>query len=112
MEQFVSKHNLPFEACPWESPFNFEGNLMRFRIGSCTGLWCSEDESYDIIAIDNSKKGNGHFEDVLQWFENSCKRDKKQFRILEIINHNFMIHLIEKRGFHRLDGNNVGKNFN
>ena len=92
--QYISKHKLDFEVAEWiMRPY------MRFRIGTCTGLWNATNDTYDILAIDNSDKGNGHFEDVLQWFENSCKRDGKNFRFLEVWNKNLKKHLIAKRGF-------------
>lgn len=94
-----TKHNLDFEACPWESALGVDENFTKFRIGTCEGLWKATDTTYDILAITNSQPGNGHFEDVLQWFEHSCKRDRKSFRILEVWNKRFKMHLIRKRGF-------------
>ncbi len=87
-------HNLPFEVAPWINP-----DFDRFRVGTVTGVWSSDPYYYNILGIDNSEKGNGHLEDVFQWFESSCKRDKKNFRILEVWNDDFKRHLIEKRGF-------------
>ena len=94
-----TKHGLDFEACPWESTLGVDDNYSRFRVGTCEGLWASTERTYDILAITNSQPGNGHFEDVLQWFENSCKRDGKALRILECWNKAFKMHLIRKRGF-------------
>ena len=96
---FKSKHNLKFEAAPYESNLDPNINWMRFRIGTCEGLWCATETSYKILAIENKDKGNGHLEDVIQWFENSCKRDKKSFEILEVWNEGFKNHLINKYGF-------------
>jgi len=87
-------HDLHFEIAPWITP-----DFDRFRVGTCTGIWSSDEQYYSILGIDNSDKGNGHFEDVLQWFESSCKRDKKDFRILEVWNEDLKQHLITKRGF-------------
>src|SRR5678816_1085685 len=99
--EFKSTHDLPFEIAPWEPliGFPFAKDFMRFRVGTCSGLWQSTKDSYDILAIDNESKGNGHFEDVLEWFEQSCRRDKKAFRILEVWNEKLATHLINKRGF-------------
>lgn len=93
-----TKHSLDFEVA--EYPYNItEQKFLLFRVGTCEGLWCSTDNTYDILAINNKSKGNGHFEDVLQRFESSCKRDKKKLRFLEIMNEDFKNHLINKRGF-------------
>lgn len=88
-------HNLDFECAEWR----YDSRFMMFKVGTCEGLWTSTSMTYDILAIDNSVPGNGHFEDVLQWFEHSCRRDKKNLRFLEIMNIKFKIHLISKRGF-------------
>ena len=94
---FESTHNLPFEVADWITP-----SFKRFRIGTCEGLWRSTASSYDILAIDNNVPGNGYLHDVFDWFEYSCKRDKKDFRILEVWNTGFEKHLIEKRGFKKV----------
>lgn len=101
--EFHTIHNLPFEAAPWEADPSF----TRFRIGTCHGLWRSTDDSYDILAVANNEPGNGHFEDVLQWFYFSCKRDNKCLRILETWNENLKKHLINKRGFLDIGKDNV-----
>ncbi len=77
--------------------------IQVFRIGTCHGQWQASPKSYDIISVINETPGNGHLQDVFDWFENSAKRDKKELHILEIMNPNFMNHLINKRGF---TGNN------
>lgn len=113
MNAIATKHNLDFEAAPWEPLPGFPAaeNFTRFRIGTCEGLWASTKTSYDILAVTNEVPGNGHWDDVLQWFEFSCKRDKKNFRILEVWNKRLKKHLTTKRGF-KLDGpDNVIKRF-
>lgn len=105
----VTKHNLPFESRPWESMLGVDENFMQFRIGTCEGLWSSTDKTYDILAITNNQPGNGHFDDVLEWFESSCKRDGKSLRILECWNKHFKMHLIRKRGFSPEGKDNVIK---
>lgn len=109
----MTKHNLAFEVAEW-SPlpgFPIVGEFMRFRVGTCNGLWASTDFSYDILAITNDQKGNGHFEDVLEWFYSSCIRDKKKLRILEVWNQDLKKHLIEKRGFKPSGLDNVEKSY-
>lgn len=84
-----------------------------FIIGTCQGQWGSTWDSYYILSVINSDPGNGHLEDVFQWFEHSCKRDSKNLLVLEILNSRFYCHLL-KRGFIPLDtdGDNVIKVFN
>lgn len=103
---FESKHKLDFEVAEW-----IMGPYMRFRIGTCHGLWKSTDKTYDILAIDNDDKGNGHLNDVFQWFENSCKKDNKDLQILEVWNQNFKKHLILKRGFKEISKFTLLKSF-
>jgi hypothetical protein len=75
------------------------------------GIWASYDNSYVLLAIINDKPGNGHFTDLLEWFEQSCRRDNYSLKIIEIVNPKFMIHLIEKRGFKKISENSVEKIF-
>jgi len=103
---FSSTHDLDFLCCPWER----DPTWMRFKIGTCHGLWRSTDGAYEILVVDNEVPGNGHFEDVMEWFENSCRRDGKKLRLLEFFNDRFRRHLIEKRGF-RPEGENAVKVF-
>lgn len=99
MSGFKSAHNLDFEVAAWITE-----DFQRFRIGTVSGIWVATSLSYDILGIDNDKPGNGHFEDVLQWFENSCKRDNRALRILEVWNEGLKKHLISKRGFVEVPG--------
>ena len=109
METFKSTHNLEFLQGPRfmgsESPY-------LFRIGTCHGLWYSKPDAHVLLAVVNDTKGNGHFDDVIEWFENSCKRDKLNFVIAEVWNKRLLKHLIEKRGFTAIEGTeNVIKYF-
>ena len=96
---FKSTHDLAFGMVPW-----ITADFTRFKIGTCGGLWRATPATYDILAIINTEPRNGHLIDVLEWFEQSCKRDKKDFQILEIWNEGFKKHLIEKRGFLEIGG--------
>jgi len=58
------------------------------------------------MSVMNESSGNGHLEDVFEWFEHSCKRDKKALMILEFFNDRFKKHCIEKRGFIAIPGRN------
>jgi len=109
--EFQSEHNLIFEVAPYPYNIDDKNQWMLFRVGTCEGLWRSTDKSYDILAITNNQQGNGHFNDVLQWFEQSCRRDKKALRILEVWNINFKNHLITKRQFKDVGGDNVSRHY-
>lgn len=95
MTEFQTKHKLDFEVAPWA----VDPNYQRFRIGTCNGLWGVTDDAYLLLAIKNNLPGNGHLEDVFEWFEHSCERDNKDFIIQEIWNSGFGKNLFSKRGF-------------
>lgn len=109
---FKSTHKLDFEVAEYNAPFNDGYKWMRFRIGTCEGLWTSDGKNYMILAVKNHTPNNGHFKDVLEWFENSCKRDKMNLVIMEFFsNQSFKKHLIEKQGFQPHQEDNVIKIF-
>src|SRR6188768_4484540 len=92
-----TSHNLDFLVADWTNP-----EWKRFKVGTCFGLWNSTPTAYQILAIVNDKPGNGHFDDVLQWFEASCAREGKDFVFIEVWNKRFLKHLIRKRGFKKV----------
>lgn len=92
---FESTHKLDFMAVPWHR----NGSMTAFKVGTCHGLYYTTDSDYVILSIINDSKGNGHFQDVLEWFENSCKRDKKNLGFMEIWNESLFTHLTKKKGF-------------
>ena len=104
--EFKSTNNLLFEIAPFYTP-----DVTRFRVGTCNGIFSFDANNYIIIGVTNDKQGNGHLQDVFDWFENSCKRDKKNLMVAEIMNKALMKHLIEKRDFVAIDNNNVIKHF-
>jgi hypothetical protein len=93
-DNFKSTNNLPFEMATYITP-----DFTAFRVGTCHGLFGFDGKSYAILAVQNENQGNGHLNDVFEWFENSCKRDKKNLMVLELWNDDFKKHLINKRGF-------------
>lgn len=111
MNAVVTEHRLDFLVVDW-SPLPgmpVANDFKKYRVGSCDGLWQSTKTSYDILSIINSVKGNGHFNDVIQWFEYSCKRDRKDFRFLEVWNEELYKHLVTKRKFRSDGGYNLIK---
>lgn len=95
MENFKTTHNLDF----YSRHFSLCPSSIDFKVGTCNGLFKVKKRKYIIIAIINNHKNNGHFQDVLEWFENSCKRDKYDLVVAEIWNDRLKRHLIDKRGF-------------
>jgi len=110
-KKFVSEHGLRFEVGQWHTKADKNNMWFRFRIGTCEGIWRYTKDSYDILEIHNKLRGNGHVNDVFEWFEMSCKRDKVSFRILEVLNEKFRKHLVEKRGFVVTEKFNVEKKY-
>jgi hypothetical protein len=106
MPEFKSTHNLPFLCRPYEFKID-DGNIYdEFKIGTCVGLWTCSETSYDILSIINKIPGNGHIQDVLDWFENSCKRENFDLRFMEIMNEKFAEKCIKNHGFTREKGTN------
>jgi hypothetical protein len=99
MTQFKSTHELDFLARPWR----IDPTFTEFKIGTCHGIFRYIRFTIEILAIENLEPGNGHFEDVLEWFENSAKRDGKHLQFSEILNPRFAKHLKDKRGFMIID---------
>ena len=117
---FTSSHRLPFEVAPWQPDARMAELLgidlandgwMLFRIGTCDGQWRDAGDAYEILSVINSRPGNGHFDDVLEWFEHSCRRDGKRLRIREVENERLKRHLVEKRGFRPEGEDDVVKEF-
>jgi hypothetical protein len=95
---FQTTHKLAFLAAEPE-PGILGGVCTRFKVGTCHGLYTVEDGAYKIVAIINDSPGNGHFTDVLEWFQNSSHRDHKDLEAVEIWNDGLRKHLVAKRGF-------------
>jgi len=109
-----TKHDLDFESAPWKLPERLEQAIEKttynddkypeipwevFRVGTCEGQWRLTPEAYEILSVINTKPGNGHLQDVLEWFGYACKRSGLSLRILAFTNERFKKHLIAKRGF-------------
>lgn len=121
-------HNLDFLVAPWKLP-KWARLLVRlklireddsypdikwwlFRIGTCEGQWRATPEAFEILSIVNMQKGNGHLDDVFEWFEFSCKRNKLPLRILRFHNERFKQYLISQRGFKAINDQDLEKTWN
>lgn len=96
---FTSTHKLDFEVAPYEQWVDDGYKWLKFRVGTCDGLWCVTKDHYRILSIDNKELNNGHFKDVMEWFEHSCRRDNKSLVFMALMNPRFEKHLIDKLGF-------------
>ncbi len=110
----ITTHKLDFESA--DSPYNILGigEHKLFRIGTCTGQWGSAKGCFYILSVINHEEGNGHLEDVFEWFEFACKESKRNLLVLACFNERFYRHLLWHRGFIPLDaeGENLIKVFN
>ena len=104
INQCVTTHKLDFlvEAAPPGSSF------MLYQIGTCHGQWCCTVDAYVIVSIVNEVAGNGHLDDVFEWFNHVAKREGKNLIVVKIMTVRFFKHLVFKRRFVALD--QKGKN--
>lgn len=108
--QFITTHKLDFGTAPFTSKIA-EKAMKRFKIGTCVGLYGVTQEGYEIHSINNLEQGNGHFEDVLEWFEYVAKRDSGSLTFTNVNDDRFKEHLVKKRGFIETTRNDVEKHF-
>jgi len=105
----ITSHQLPFQV----GKEKWFGHSV-YRIGTCHGQWGDTWDSFYILSVMNDEPGNGHLQDVFEWFEFSCKKYGKNLLVLACWNKEFYQHLLVKRGFIALDkmGDNCIKIFN
>jgi hypothetical protein len=107
MNAIETTHKLDFEACPWPiSP-----DQTAYRIGTCHGIYYFSDEGINLIVIHNDNPGNGHLEDVFEWFEYACRAQGCDLYIRSFFNKRFKKHCIEERGFQSINDVDVVKRF-
>lgn len=83
---FLSRH--------WANDANCQ-DWQEFKVGTCIGQWRDADGEYQILGIINNSPGNGDFQHTLDWFYESCLRDKKNFRICCVWNKKLHAHLLK-----------------
>mgnify|MGYP001559738190 CR=1 FL=1 len=86
------------------------GDFFQFKCGTCEGLWRSTPTHYEILAVKNKQKHNGHFKILMRYFEQSCRRDNKKLLISECWNPRLMW-MNWKNGFKRVSLFNWEKTF-
>lgn len=107
MNAIQTDHNLDFEAAEWKR----DKRVMVFRIGTCHGQYGFKKGTLMLISIINETPGNGHLNDVFQWFEFAAKTQGIDLMVCELMNTRFMQHLILKRGFVKFNKVTVIKRF-
>ncbi len=95
MNAIRTTHNLDFEARPWHR----NERITEFKVGTCHGQYTTIKKSLVLISIINDTPGNGHLNDVFEWFEYSARVNKMPLVITDFFNLRFKKHCIEKRGF-------------
>lgn len=77
----------PFEdGGLWKNPLVIGEGWRHYRVGTCTGAYRDAIQSFEILAIANSKPGNGHVEAMLAYFFKSCEKYSKHVIVKEVIN--------------------------
>lgn len=99
-------HKLNFNTSLWISPFNIlsqddEDDIpwRIYHIGTMHGQFRITKDSIEILSFLNESPGNGHLQDVFEWFEFLSNTEGKPIVIRECWNPGFKQHLISKRGF-------------
>lgn len=97
----MKKERPPFEST--EETY-YDSGFKHFRVGTCKGLWRATEDAFEILAVKNGNKGNGHFKDTMWWFEQSCRRENKKLRLREVWNVWLYLRSIKKYGYKRMKG--------
>lgn len=106
-----TSNSLSFDVHPYNKPFPRGYFWECFEVGTCNGLFFKTPTSINIYSICNKEANNGHLNDVFEWFDYFCKRDNKDFIIMDVFNRNFKKHLIEKREFESFESDHVIKKY-
>lgn len=118
MEEFKSTHDLKFESRPWKLGVELSklipgsDKIMEFKVGTCNGQWFTDDNRncFVILSIINHSPGNGHTDDIFEWFENSCKSYKYDLVVEKLMNQKFKMKLLSN-GFEEFQKDSVIKRF-
>lgn len=100
-------HSLQFEST---NETYRGGEFLLFRVGTCEGLWRGTDTHYEILAVVNKEKGNGHFRQTMEWFEDSCRRDGRKMLVREVWNPRLAL-MLRRNGFKWVSWFNWEKTF-
>jgi len=107
MNAIQTKHNLDFLAAPWHR----DKRVMAFKVGTCHGQYAFIEGKLSLISVINEVPGNGHLDDVFEWFEYAARVQGVDLVITEFFNDRFKEHCLKKRGFSSYGKNDVIKRF-
>ena len=87
--RFLASRFKPVDGNPdvfLERPWRF--GWREFIVGSVKGIYRTDDikKEYQILAIVNTKRGNGHVGKTIDWFKKSARRDNYNLCFLEVGN--------------------------
>jgi len=98
--------SLPFQSRPWHR----DPTWNDAHVGTVCIQWRCTPEAYEILCIVNGEPGNGHFQQAMLWFEQSCIRNNRYLRIREVWNKTLAMKLV-KHGFTYAQGDDMVKRF-
>lgn len=102
--KFKSEHKLKFLTAPHLIAGAPTG-LEKFEVGTCHGLWRQDKASIEVWAVINGSPGNGHMDDVMQWFLELARLQNVILAVMDISNLAFKNQLILKWGFQTTKAN-------
>lgn len=93
--KFRSTHGLKFKTMPHIIAGAFTG-AERFEIGTVHGIWNVSTFSVDVFACINDEPGNGHMDDVFEWFFSIATERGLPVRVTNVSSEDFRQQLIDK----------------
>lgn len=87
--RLLSRFTKPIDGDPsiwYERPWPQDPSWRDFKCGSVRGLYRVKDKTFEILAVQNTKK-NDNFNIVLNWFHKSAEREKYDVAFLEVGNY-------------------------
>lgn len=113
-DTFKSTNNLEFLHRPWliANIFLPEEEIYEYKVGTVRGLYRFDNKKKYLIinSVINDIPGNGHFKDLMEWLEFSCKNCKYDLVFEEIFNPRLKM-ILTYYGFEILDNNKMIKKY-
>jgi len=97
--QFSSSNGLEFEAKFSDTMYDEVTHWSWAKVGTCHAFYGETEIEFDIFGVGNSKKNNGHFNDLVEWFEYLAAIRNKNLLFSHFENLDLKRHMINKRGY-------------
>lgn len=114
INKFKSTNNLDFLSRPWKLGMIIcpKVGMHEFKVGDIHGLYRFDNDSKYLIinSVINDTPGNGHFKDLIEWFEFSCKNCKYDLVFEEIISDK-LVQILYHYKFEKLDNRRMIKRY-